>query len=67
MKHRWTMKELDEATDNQILLTLVNERLNDLNPYAPLAVRLKKVRARLERAPGPRTSVANVSNWRERT
>lgn len=46
MKYRWTMKELKEATDEQFLLSLVNERLSGLNPYSPLARRLQEVKKR---------------------
>lgn len=49
MKFRWTMKELDEASDTFVLRSLVSERLADLNPYTPLAKRLRKVSARLDK------------------
>ena len=48
MKFRWTMKQLKEKSDTQILIGLVNEKLSELNPYdidgtAPLAERLKEI------------------------
>jgi hypothetical protein len=49
MKQRWTMKELKESTDTQILRGLVGERLSELNPYAPLAQRLSKIYADLDK------------------
>lgn len=50
MSHRWTMQELDESTDNEILRILVSERIAKLaNHYTPLTLRLKKVRERLDR------------------
>ena len=47
--HRWTIKELKECSDNCILRELVSERMNKLsNPYAPLTVRLQKIRKNLD-------------------
>lgn len=43
MKFRWTIKELDARTDNEILRSLVAERQSVLNPYAPLAKRLNGI------------------------
>lgn len=47
MKFRFTIKELEEWSDLRILTTLLNERLSDLNPYAPLATRLKQILAKI--------------------
>lgn len=49
MKFRWTIKELNEFTDEEVLRRLITERLSTLNPYAPLAVRLGKVYTKLGR------------------
>ena len=43
MKFRWTIKDLQTKTDNEILLGLVAERQSELNPYTPLAERLDKI------------------------
>ena len=48
MKFRWTVRQLKEKSDTQILIGLVNEKLSGLNPYdidgtAPLAERLKEI------------------------
>lgn len=42
------MKELKEYSDEFIIICLINERRNDLNPYTPFAERLKKIAARLD-------------------
>ena len=44
MKFRWTMKELEEFSDDRILISLIAERTSTLNPYAPLARRLGEVK-----------------------
>ena len=54
MKFRWTMKQLKEKSDTQILIGLVNEKLSQLNPYdidgtAPLAERLKEIMENLRK------------------
>ena len=49
MKYRWTMKELKERSDREMMHAILNERLSELNPYSPLRVRLEKVQANLER------------------
>jgi len=57
MKHRFTLKELDEWDDADILRMLVNERISQIsNPYVPFMDRLKRIRAnlhqgKLEKAP----------------
>jgi len=48
LKFRWTLKQLKEKSDTQILIGLVNEKLSELNPCdidgtAPLAERLKEI------------------------
>jgi hypothetical protein len=48
MRFRWTIKQLEESTDNQIIRGILTERINDLNPYTPLAKRLHAIRAKLE-------------------
>jgi hypothetical protein len=59
MKFRWTTEELTNGTDAWILRGLVNERVSDLNPSAPLAMRLRKIRDKLDaqvQAEGERVS-----------
>ncbi len=48
MKFRWTIKELKEFTDEEVLRGLVAERKSDLHPYAPLAKRLNKIYEKLD-------------------
>lgn len=47
MKHRFTIKDCQNMSDAQLLRFLVHERLSVLNPWAPLAVRLKATSERL--------------------
>jgi hypothetical protein len=48
MKHRFTLKELDEWDDADILRMLVNERISQItNPYVPFNTRLMRIRANL--------------------
>ena len=49
MRYRWTIQELEEFSDARILRGLVDERFSTLNPYAPLAQRLKKIAATLNK------------------
>jgi hypothetical protein len=50
MKHRFTLKELDEWDDAVILRMLVNERISQVtNIYVPLVGRLKRIRGNLDR------------------
>jgi len=42
--YRWTMKELENASDEQIILQCVRDRQSTLtNPYTPLCERLSKI------------------------
>ncbi len=43
MKFKWTIKQLNEFTNKRIIIALINERKSELNPYAPLAVRLTEL------------------------
>jgi len=47
MKFRWTIKELEESSDNKILMSLIAERISELNPYTPLSKRLNKIHKKL--------------------
>jgi len=49
MKFRWTMKELKENSDNEIIRGVLSERMSDLNLYAPLHVRLTKVYKKIDK------------------
>lgn len=47
--YRFTIRQLKEITDQQFLITLLNERLNSCtNPYAPLSQRIKATISHLE-------------------
>ncbi len=44
MKHfRWTMKELKETSNKNLILAVISERQQDLNPYALLGKRLSEL------------------------
>jgi len=45
---RWTIKELREWSDERIVCAILSERINPLNPFAPLAERLREIRDRME-------------------
>ncbi len=49
MQKSWTIKILESLSDEDVLQRLAAERMSGLNPYGPLATRLKKVYDRLER------------------
>lgn len=49
MNFRWTMKELETMSDNEILRGLITERTSDLNPYAPLSSRLNQIYKKLDK------------------
>jgi len=49
MRFRWTMKQLKEMSDNEILRGLITERTSTLHPYAPLAERLNKIYRNLDK------------------
>lgn len=40
---------LEDVSNRHILITLVSERINKLNPYAPLAKRLMEIRSDLQK------------------
>jgi len=48
MNFRWSIKELETMSDNEILRGLIAERTSELNPYAPLSTRLKKIYKKLD-------------------
>lgn len=43
MAKRWTMKELKAVTNKRLLLSLIQDRQDNLHPYAPLNERLDKL------------------------
>ena len=49
MKVRWTIKQLDTYSNKKLILSLITERALDLNPYAPLAIRLSKLYSWVEK------------------
>ena len=44
MSRRWTMSDLEEITNKDLILALIAERIGDLHPYGPLTDRLKELR-----------------------
>jgi len=48
MNHRFTIKELQEWSDDEVLLMIVNNRRFSLDRYAPLAQRLCKIAGNLD-------------------
>lgn len=49
---RWTIKELEEKNDTEVIIGIISERLEKLNPYAPLAKRLRAIRSGMEKQNG---------------
>lgn len=43
MKFRWTMKDMKEKTDDEIVRGLIAERMSGLGPYTQLRERLQKI------------------------
>jgi hypothetical protein len=43
MKIRWTIKNLKESTDYDIIHSIIYERLSELKPYSPLFERLDRI------------------------
>ena len=49
MNYRWTMKELESTSDEQIILQCVRDRRSTLtNIYTPLYMRLTKIISKLD-------------------
>jgi hypothetical protein len=48
MKFRWTIKQLDKATDLEILRSLVAERKSELNVYSFFTNRLRLIYDQLD-------------------
>lgn len=48
MKKNWTIQDLENRTDLDVLQCLVAERMSDLNPYAPLYKKLNAVYHKLD-------------------
>ena len=50
MRYRYTMKELNESTDSELILQCVRDRRSSCtNRYSPLYKRLSKIISNLER------------------
>ena len=47
--NKWTIKQLDEMDYLLFTISILNERLNKLNPYTPLAEKLQQSVARLNK------------------
>jgi hypothetical protein len=45
---RWTMKDLNNTDDLTFAECVLNERARTINPYSPLAEKIKKTIATLE-------------------
>ena len=48
MSEEWTMKQLDEISEIDFAIAVLNERRRKLNPYAPLSKKIAKTIAKLE-------------------
>lgn len=48
MKFRWTIEMMEEMDDVSFAIAILNERLSELNPYAPLAQKIKRAIQTLE-------------------
>lgn len=48
MKFRWTIKELKEFSDLEMLRSLVAERKSTLHSYSPLTKRLEELYEKLD-------------------
>lgn len=55
---RLTMKELGSYTNGRLIRILISDRLESLNPYAPLARRLRGLRTWIDEQPGPATDAS---------
>lgn len=44
---RWTMEQMNSLTDLQFAWAILGERLNKLNPYSPLAAKLRSAMSTL--------------------
>lgn len=49
MGKRWTMKELEEMSDRQFVISILQERKAGLNNLAPLSRRINGVIKKLEK------------------
>ena len=50
MRFRWTMKDLNESTDNEILRSLIAERQSTCtNVYSPLSKRLAELYGKIDK------------------
>lgn len=60
---RWTIKKLEEISDKDFAICILQERLNGLsNPYSPLAEKLKNTIGKLKEA---RFNKTTVEKWKE--
>ena len=49
MRFRWTIKELRELPPSRIIRGILNERISDLNVYAPLSRKLRGLEAKIDK------------------
>lgn len=47
MRFRFTIEELKNMSDTEVLLKLVRERMTTLHPYSPLSLRLQHIEQNL--------------------
>jgi len=49
MRFRWTIKDLQELPPSRIIRGILNERISELNSYAPLSRKLRDLETQIER------------------
>ncbi len=45
---RWTVDQLDNTDDLAFIISILNERINKLGPYSPLAKKINRARRNIE-------------------
>ena len=64
MKFRWTRKDLETLSDDEIIRSLLDERMSELSPYSFLAERLKAIRQaiheKITRGKTPNKMIAGI-------
>lgn len=49
MNGRWTMQDLKAIEDLTFIQAILNERRGNLNPYAPLSLKIKEINGKIDR------------------
>lgn len=47
--NRYTIKQLNEMHNKDFIISILNERLNKLNPYSPLAQKINSAKDTINR------------------